>query len=269
MKARIFIGLIMMVCFVPTLLAQNTMKPAPEGSIVKGRLVGNVGNQYTEVITAGYVFALSATEKKVLGYTTPARGTLTTGGGEWEISGLPLNGKVLFVGYASNVHRMCWMQEVVLDGRKYYHLGDNVAYMVAPSSDPAEAGKGVLQALFLVGWFAEKIEQGKYYEKVDKITAELDKYLTEQSQGATAKNEKPLGKFKMIETYGNGIWHKSEVEIYWIFKSNEVVMKSEYNENKIPNNGFYQLYSVDFITPNIMVIAMAGMNMYKLEYVSE
>lgn len=183
-------------------VSQNVMTSAPQGSVVKGRLIGNVDGKYTEVITVGYIFALSADKKQVLGYTIPAKGTLTTGGGAWELTGLPMNGRVLFVGYAAKVHRLCWMQEVNLDGRKYYNLGDNTAYMALPSTSPGEAIGSVLNALYLVGWFVEVYQQGKYYAQVDQLTAELDKYKDTHPAGIPKTSQTACDPYKLTtKTY--------------------------------------------------------------------
>lgn len=250
--------------------SQNTMTATPEGSFVKGRLMANVDGQYNDVITAGYVFALSADKKQVLGYTTPAKGTLTTGGGVWEIKGLPMNGKVLFVGYASNVHRLCWMQELNLDGKKYYYLGDNTAYMAIPSTSPGEAIGSVLKALYLVGWFVETYQRGKYYQQIDKLTDELEKYREENEKLSIKPNTGTLtGKYRLIEQYGNGKWYKDRSSLYYIFGETKVVLQSESVNSSLPNSAFYKAFSIEHLSPSIIVLSLAGKKMFKLEYVSD
>ena len=192
------------------LMGQNTMTSAPQGSIVKGRLMYSEKN-YSEVITAGFVFALSSDKKQVLGYTTLANGTLTTGGGAWEISGLPKTGKIIFVGYASKVHRLCWMQELSLVGGKYYNLGDNLASIPTPTGSPTDALRGVnadpavliLQSLLTIGWVIDFTQKGDKLQQIDALTDELTRYLSSCTNGHPLKIE---GVFYSTVQIGTQCW---------------------------------------------------------------
>jgi hypothetical protein len=165
---------------------QNYINAEREGTTLKGKLIADVNNRI-EVITLGHIFALSADRKQVLGYTTPSKGSYNTSGGDWEINGLPKSGKIIMVGFASNVKRLMWIQEINLDGRKWIHLGDNLAYIPNPPTSP-ESTEGyfpLLQSFYLLGWFTEQISNGNYYKQIDLLSDNLMKYVNAYSSKAS------------------------------------------------------------------------------------
>lgn len=210
---------------------QNVISSAPTGAVMRGKLVGFVDGSppdvlpYTEVIGDGYVFALSSESKRVLSYTRTARGTLSTGGGDWELYGLPMEGKIILVGFAANLKRMCVIKEVILNGNKYNNIGELQAHMSIPKSAPSSSIGTILQTLQIIGWIIKINETGNYYKEIDDLTSELMNYINQPIDQLPGQSSSIVGKYVVIASFGNNQWIdmqqfysvNTNAKIYWIF----------------------------------------------------
>ncbi len=254
------------VCF-----SQSSISVEPEGSVVNGRLMASVEGQYSDVITDGFVFALSADKKQVLGFASTLRGYRSTTGGSWKIGGLPMHGKIILVGYANKVHRLFWSEELQLDGSKYYNLGDNIATMTLGSTSPNESANKIIQILFIAGWLTDIYQTGKYYEKIDAITEELERYRIENEIDQSFDQNKPVGKYQLIQQFGNNKWYDSPLPLYYIFEDDQVVIKSEHYSVKttLNNDIFYQTFIVKQTEPSVIEIStITGQKLYRFKHVN-
>ncbi len=124
--------------------------PPPSGSALSGRLFDGLTNT---PIAEGYVFALSASRRVVLGCSETVRSGADAG--YWQILQLPPDGEVLLVGFHPVVRFNLAMKKVALTPG-YHRLGVMFTTAATHTAGPDNAG-GLWNILTLLGWIAEEV----------------------------------------------------------------------------------------------------------------